>query len=792
MRSPSGPTVEWLRALGAERLRELLAVRPDCVRAPDPRTLGELADRLARTGSVVQALNRLPLPCLQTAEALATLPGPASHEALQTLLGTDSETLAPTLRILADHALVWPDRSGALHLVTTLRDAWDAPLGLGPGLDELLSFVTSEQLRTIASTLGLKPGSRRQARVDVILEHHGDPGRLRDLIASAPEPARALLERRAAAQEPHLVTYGIPQMGSAERWLLERALLVGRDWSYEPGQVPAEVVRALRGPDWHAPFDPAPPRVELVGLTSAEVEREAAAAATSFAGQAASLLAECAARPPVALRSGGIGARELTRIGKATGCGEPVVRLVLECAYAGGLVAYEGTALAATADYDTWAAQEPADRLVLLLRAWWLLGLTPSASRDEHGKVLPAAGRQGTCSRCLAARQGALEAVAALPAGRGVADPAVIGARLHWHRPLADETPQDATPFATVIEEAELLGVLARGALTPLGAALLDEDPAALHDHARRLLPAATGTARIGADLTAVVTGAPTARLNELLDSLADRESRSAASVWRFSAASVRRALDAGLTADGIEADLREVAEGPLPQPLTYLIADTARSHGRVRLAAAACVIHSDDTALLAEIAVHRRLAVLGLRRIAPTVLLCRTEPSAALDALRAAGYAPVAETADGEVRVERRERPRAAPPSSQGPRVCVPAPRSPAAAAPSGDLAARLLAAPDRLPDPDPDRGIPFQTDTEEILAGYAKGLTLTDVRQLAHAIHESEPITIEYVAASGSRTIRTVSDIDFDPPVISAYCHLREDERTFSISGIEGVQPA
>lgn len=51
--------------------------------------------------------------------------------------------------------------------------------------------------------------------------------------------------------------------------------------------------------------------------------------------------------------------------------------------------------------------------------------------------------------------------------------------------------------------------------------------------------------------------------------------------------------------------------------------------------------------------------------------------------------------------------------------------------------LAARLTDAPLAIPDPDPfNGGATYGTATEEIIAGYATGLSHTDVRQLAHAI--------------------------------------------------------
>jgi predicted DNA-binding transcriptional regulator YafY len=106
--------------------------------------------------------------------------------------------------------------------------------------------------------------------------------------------------------------------------------------------------------------------------------------------------------------------------------------------------------------------------------------------------------------------------------------------------------------------------------------------------------------------------------------------------------------------------------------------------------------------------------------------------------------------------------------------------------------LAAQLLKAPPTLPEPAPfDGGPPFATDTEEIVAGWATHLLYSDVRQLAHAIDAGEPITVEYVASSGNRTVRTLSHLLLDAPYLEAWCHLRDDERVFTLSRIHGVMP-
>src|SRR5690606_27215453 len=143
---------------------------------------------------------------------------------------------------------------------------------------------------------------------------------------------------------------------------------------------------------------------------------------------------------------------------------------------------------------------------------------------------------------------------------------------VHWHAPLLDqELLAEVAP--AVLEEARLLGLIAHDAITDLGRALAaladvagrendDAVPAVEHDPvltecATRALASVRRSALFGADLTAVVTGPPSAELAEVLDRAADRESRGAASasVWRFTPQSVRRALDAGYTPEQLLED---------------------------------------------------------------------------------------------------------------------------------------------------------------------------------------------------------------------------------------------
>ncbi|NED20170.1 helicase-associated domain-containing protein, partial [Streptomyces sp. SID9913] len=149
------------------------------------------------------------------------------------------------------------------------------------------------------------------------------------------------------------------------------------------------------------------------------------------------------------------------------------------------------------------------------------------------------------------------------------------------------------------------------------------------------LLPEPLDHVLLQADLTAVAPGPLQRPLADVLDVLADVESKGGATVYRFTPGSVRRALDAGQTAADLHAFLAAHSRTPVPQPLAYLIDDVARRHGHLRVGAASAYVRCDDDAVLNEILADKRAAGLGLRRLAPTVLAARTDPAGLLEGLR-------------------------------------------------------------------------------------------------------------------------------------------------------------
>ncbi|GAA3375628.1 hypothetical protein GCM10020367_44150 [Streptomyces sannanensis] len=359
--------------------------------------------------------------------------------------------------------------------------------------------------------------------------------------------------------------------------------------------------------------------------------------------------------------------------------------------------------------YDAWAAAPAAGKLLPLLAAWAVVPEVLSHWPDPDETPVALISPQD--EDAVALRTGVLRALATLPEGRGLTtDPrgyAELLDRAAWCRPtLRGLLAGDGTGaliggddltgrLMATLDEAAMLGLVAHGALTATGRALCGlleagaahhypavpgagADPAArgaeglgedlsarpalaaavtaLREALYSTLPTPSTTARFQSDLTATVTGAPAPGLAELLSAVGDIESEGHAVVWRISAASVRRALDAGWSADELVGRLTEVSERdtPLPQPLSYTIKDTARTHGQLRVVRSACCIRSDDTGLIAEVAHARGLAKLRLRRIAPTVLISTAPPEETLTALRAAGYAPTQEAETGTTIVDR------------------------------------------------------------------------------------------------------------------------------------------
>ena len=328
--------------------------------------------------------------------------------------------------------------------------------------------------------------------------------------------------------------------------------------------------------------------------------------------------------------------------------------------------------------------------------------------------------------------------------------------------------------MAAVIWEAELLGIVASDRVSELGEAVVDADPETIANRCAALLPQAGCRVILQSDLTAVVSGQPSAAVARLLAAAAVNETRGSAAVWRFSPASVRGALDAGWTASELLTELAAIAERAVPQPLRYMVNDAARRHGQVRVRHTRSCLVAEE-ALITEILNTRSLGKLTLARLAPTVLSSPLEPAAVLEALRAAGLSPVAEDATGTVVIENGTEHRAESDEIGAPRPIVAA----------AELAERLIADP---------AGAQARTasKTHELLADLNPQLDEAELALLTYAVDHQDDVVISYQDKNGNHTIRQIRPTRLYGRWLESFCYLRGGDREFTIANIEAVAPA
>ncbi|SEG85777.1 Helicase conserved C-terminal domain-containing protein [Nonomuraea solani] len=657
----------WLRTLDEDRLGRILANRPDAIAAPWPRRLDTLAQRLGNGIAAMETLGRLPLPCLQVAETTLAMTRPTA-ETLARFVGMGPGDVTPWLEHLYDHALAWPGEDGVIHLAEGVTRWWTAPLSLGEPLDHYLNSwsISNDALHALARTLGLHAQGNKRRSLARVIEALSDRDRVEAMVRTSPDGTVPLLDRFAWDGPARDVDGGrFVTPGTPEKWCADHGLLFRPSWHV--AEMPREVALSLRGPGYQPPFRPVAPEVAALPVDPEEVDHLMTLAAPHVVERCAALLDNTSKTPLPLLKTGGVGVREVRRMAKETGCDEDETRLLLEVCAVARLLAWDEASggMIPTERFDRWRLDEGSARLRVLLAAWWRM--ERSSLRKIDGKYATVLGDDPAGATVARVRRAVLPVLAQLPAGTAFADRDSLVAGVHWHAPLIDQALlRECAP--AVLDEARLLGLLANNALTDLGRALAgltakpgDEDddavPMVEHDPvlaeaATRALASVRRSALFGPDLTAVVTGPPSAELAELLDRVAERESRGAASVWRFTVESVRRAFDRGYEAGELLDELAAV--GTIPQPLEYLVRDTARRHGEVMVTTVGCVVQAADVGLLAEIAAHRRLGRLGLRLLAPTVLVSAAPADRTLAALREVGYSPVPVSDTGEITIHR------------------------------------------------------------------------------------------------------------------------------------------
>jgi hypothetical protein len=766
-----------LRERSDTELAVLLRARSDLVN-PVPVDIAQLAARATTRASILRAIDRLDRFSLHVVDAIAVLPEPVTQVAIGSLLGAPPSAVDHAVDELRAAAIVWG--SDDLRMVRAAHEVVGPyPAGLGPPLRQTLTTLSPGRLAQLAADLGLhsagEPSVEAPAIADAITDRVDHT--LAELGAEATEVLHMLAEgpptgRVDDAQRDVSIATARTPIDS----LLARGLLLPVDAATVV--LPQEIGLRLRGGLLRPGIGSEPPEPAGVARDTSVVDRIAAAGALEAVRRIEALLDAWSADPPTVLRAGGLGVRDLRRTAQSLDTDEADAGLLADLAYAAGLVAPStdfDQAWLATPMSDAWRRLEPADRWVTVARTWLTTSRAAGliGSRDERDRPVTALGRD--LSRPLAAevRRLVLDVLTELPPGTAPESDGV-GEVVRWARPRRGGRFRDDLVGWT-LREAEVLGLTGHGALASYGRPLLDgrPDAAALLAAA---LPEPLDHILIQADLTAVAPGPLRPDIARELAQLADLESRGGATVHRFTASSVRRALDAGQAAADVHSFLARVSRTPVPQPLTYLVDDVARQHGRLRVGGASSFVRCDDEATLAQIMADPLAGALGLRRLAPTVLASDLEPSTVLERLRGMGVHPTAEAADGSIAVARAVT-RRAPDRLPEARFDRPPPSDALLAA-----AVRAIRAGDRTAVSRPAHASPAR------LGRSASAQTLADLR---HALAEGSTVWIGYVDHDGVTTERVVDPVELDGGWLAAFDHRAGAVRSFAVHRISGVAP-
>lgn len=756
-----------LRERDDAALVELLQARADLA-VPVPTDLGSLAVRATTRASVQRALDQLDAAALQVVEVLAVLPEPTTPAAVSRAWGADAREHVAALRRLA---LVW-GTPRALRLVRVAREVLgEHPAGLGPPLAATLERRSPARVAALAEALGLgEIGDPVRAAAEVS-RTFSESEQLEALLRTAPAGAREVLDRLLWGS-PVGELPGTPEDDGPVGWLLRHGLLA----LPAPGRVvlPREVALTLRGGRTHrAPAAALPP---VVGepVRPGIAEHAAAGSATEAVRLVTELLGVAERTTLTVRRAGGLGVRELRRLAVALAVEETVAALVVELANAAGLLDADGEespSWVPTHAVDDWADEPVPVRWVALAQAW--LGGDVVASlvgtRDRSGGVRAALTDDVRRPSSTALRQDLLAELAQVGQDRAATREELL-ARLD-HRSPRRAGPGRDDLVARLLHEAAWLGLTGQGVLAAPARALVVGDPEAAVAALGRLLPEPVDHLLLQADLTAVAPGPLTPELAAVVEQAADVESRGTATVYRFGADSVRRALDAGTTADDLLARLEEASPNGVPQPLSYLIRDVARRHGLVRVGRASSFLRAEDPAALEELLVDRRLATLGLRRLAPTVLAADAEGPVVLDALRRIGTAPAAEAADGTLMLPGRTSRRA--PARRRRSATPPAPRPP-----SGEELAEAVGR-WRLAEAGPRPG--------SVDLPYLEPRVSLEV--LRDAVTAGRSVWVGYVDETGRTTRRLLEPLTLAGGRLTAVETGRPGTRTYSVHRVTGV---
>ena len=406
---------------------------------------------------------------------------------------------------------------------------------------------------------------------------------------------------------------------------LDAGLLGAESGRYAPWDAVVEQLRAWPAfglPDGRdLETAPAPPVLEPVSAADMRfVDRGAADRAFGTLGAVTETLLALRDAPARRLTRGGLALPDARRLAGIAGVDAGDVELLLDIAARAGLAVLAGSEWVPTPALAAWLGGTRVERWAGLADGW--LSRLPDDLRDL------------------------LRSRAHVVWGDGLLD------YLTWLYPAGGAWVRDRA--AAAAQEAELLGITGAGAPSTAGTRLLLDGTAAAAEAMGAAFPPEVDRVYLQHDLTVIAPGPLRVDLETRLRGMAEVEARGVASSFRITSVSLTKAFVAGETADGVRAFRGDLSLTGIPQPLEYLLADTAARFGTLRVGhreeAAGAYVRSEQPDLLRQLVVDPALAPLALEVAGAHRLVTRFDVGLLYSSLLDARYPVVAENASGEI----------------------------------------------------------------------------------------------------------------------------------------------
>ena len=314
---------------------------------------------------------------------------------------------------------------------------------------------------------------------------------------------------------------------------------------------------------------------------------------------------------------GSMGLPDVKRLSSHLGKSKEYVKAIVELAKVSGVIAISEKRFHPTDLADSWIASDPKSRWQVLANAW-----------------LAILGASGSKELALQLAQNPSKSLAEL-----------VGSSF----PLVNASAQSR--ISRVAELADAIGLSGNGfAASWLGVVLAGKVAAAAKSVDQRL-PAQQERIIVQADLSIIAPGPLSSTLEIELRKFTDTENIGLATGYRISPLSISCGLEEGMTEKQIRTLLEKLSGTAIPQPVDYLISETAARFGRLKITAheSGSKLISTDELLATQILMDSKLKSFGLRK-SEGEIVSMLEPESLYHALRENSYLAIRVDGSGKV----------------------------------------------------------------------------------------------------------------------------------------------